>query len=44
MRDEEDRYFDEQEPSRTPDGHAEGPGLEVEEVEVTQNGQGDYDY
>ena len=34
VRDAEDRYFDDEEPSRTPNGHEEG----------SQNGQKDYDF
>ena len=42
-RDEEDRYFDDEEPSRTPSGRAEGEALTDGEA-ATQNGQGEYDY
>ncbi|WWD00443.1 hypothetical protein V866_007357 [Kwoniella sp. B9012] len=51
LQDEEDRYFDDEEPSRTPNGHDQGAGQENnfqsrlnEEGKQTQNGQGEYDY
>jgi len=48
LRDEQDRYFDEEEPSRTPNGHELGRGLngaeEGEEELARQNGKGEYDY
>ncbi|KAL7418567.1 hypothetical protein Q5752_007025 [Cryptotrichosporon argae] len=42
-RDAEDHYFDDEEPSRTPNGHIEGAGLGAG-AESLQNGQGEYDY
>ncbi|KAK6903870.1 hypothetical protein L486_03443 [Kwoniella mangroviensis CBS 10435] len=51
LQDEEDRYFDDEEPSRTPNGHDQGAGQESsvrsrlnEDGKQTQNGQGEYDY
>ncbi|WVQ69117.1 uncharacterized protein L199_007331 [Kwoniella botswanensis] len=51
LQDEEDRYFDDEEPSRTPNGHDQGAGQEdifqsrlKEDGKQTQNGQGEYDY
>lgn len=47
-RDEQDRYFDDEEPSRTPNGHDQGRGPSVEQDRKErlegQNGTGDYDY
>ncbi|WRT64892.1 uncharacterized protein IL334_001829 [Kwoniella shivajii] len=45
LRDAEDRYFDDEEPSKTPNGHEQGGGiLDRVNEPVLQNGQGDYDY
>ncbi|WVW78599.1 hypothetical protein I302_100556 [Kwoniella bestiolae CBS 10118] len=55
VRDAEDKYFDDEEPSRTPNGHDQGSTVgdsvssRLEEIEAgdnkeTQNGQGEYDY
>ncbi|EAL20990.1 hypothetical protein CNBD5910 [Cryptococcus deneoformans B-3501A] len=49
QRDAEDRYFDDEEPSQTPNGTTQGEGLRgremmVDEDKTAQNGQGDYDY
>ena len=49
-RDQEDAYFDGEDPSRTPNGHEEGrAGLANGNAadpsdKCTQNGQGEYDY
>lgn len=49
QRDAEDKYFDDEEPSRTPNGTTQGEGgggreMVVDEDKMAQNGQGDYDY
>ncbi|WVF69889.1 hypothetical protein IAT40_004672 [Kwoniella sp. CBS 6097] len=45
VRDAEDRYFDDEEPSRTPGGHIQGEGRAVDQRSTDQqNGQGEYDY
>ncbi|OXG42047.1 hypothetical protein C359_02633 [Cryptococcus neoformans Bt120] len=49
QRDAEDKYFDDEEPSRTPNGTTQGEGgggreMMVDEDKMAQNGQGDYDY
>ncbi|WVQ97934.1 hypothetical protein IAU59_005053 [Kwoniella sp. CBS 9459] len=47
IRDAEDRYFDDEEPSRTPGGHVQGEssdGPSVGRKTDQQNGQGEYDY
>jgi hypothetical protein len=49
-RDQEDAYFEDEEPSKTPGGHEAGEAQRRHDaapnaVETsTQNGQGDYDY
>jgi hypothetical protein len=43
-RDDQDRYFDDEEVSRTPNGHEQGGGASGLERANQQNGQGEYDY
>ena len=50
-RDQEDAYFEDEEPSKTPGGHEAGEAqrrLDAAAADAlekaTQNGQGDYDY
>ncbi|KAE8538320.1 hypothetical protein D1P53_005663 [Cryptococcus gattii VGV] len=49
QRDDEDRYFDDEEPSRTPNGTTQGEALRDRQTmddgdKTAQNGQGEYDY
>lgn len=46
-RDAEDKYFDDEEPSRTPNGHIQGESSVLDSSmgeESKQNGPGEYDY
>lgn len=49
QRDAQDRYFDDEEPSRTPNGHDQGRNVsnrlpDTADSLEKQNGPGDYDY
>lgn len=43
-RDAQDRYFDDEEASRTPNGHEQGTNSSSTERSAKENGPGEYDY